>query len=139
MAPPRVTYAGGTLTAYLDGEAIATAAKTLATTTTGELYAARAPARRDRRLRRARGLPAALDAATIASHFAPPACPRAADRVAPKPTIEAPAAGATTTTRPQLKGRLGELPGDVQHVYVQADQGRHAVSSARAHRRNGAW
>ena len=65
-----VTYASGTLTAYLDGQLLASAAKTLATTNTGELLAARIPAGANVRYDELALYDRALDAATVAAHFA---------------------------------------------------------------------
>ena len=72
-----VTYAGTTLTAYLDGEALASAPKTFATTTTGELFAARIPAGANVVYDELAIYDKALDAATVQNHFAALRQPRA--------------------------------------------------------------
>ena len=134
-----LTYAGTTLTAYLDGEAIASAQKTLATTTTDAYYAALIPAGANVVYDELAIYDKALDAATIQNHFALSGNPAPADRKAPKPTIEAPVAGTTTTTRPVLKGRLGELPGDVQHVSLKVTKAGSTVVTRELDGSNGAW
>ncbi|WP_170179170.1 LamG-like jellyroll fold domain-containing protein [Solirubrobacter pauli] len=65
-----VTYDDGTITAYLDGAPLGTVARTLNTTTDGDLRAARAPAYAEARFDELALFPRALDAATVAAHFA---------------------------------------------------------------------
>ena len=65
-----VTYAGGTVTGYLDGKAFATADKTFATVDTGELLGARIPAGANVRYDDISLYGHALDASAIAAHFA---------------------------------------------------------------------
>ena len=65
-----VTVAGTTLTAYLDGQQVGSAEKTLATVNTGGLLAARIPAGANVRYDELALYDRALDAATVAAHFA---------------------------------------------------------------------
>src|SRR4051812_14422209 len=64
-----VSYRDGTLTAYLDGAAFATAPKRLATSTAGELLAARIPAGANVVYDDLAVYPTAMSAARIAAHF----------------------------------------------------------------------
>ena len=135
-----VTYADGTLQGYLDGEKLGgPQAATLNTATTGELIAARIAAGSTVYYDELAIYPKALSPAAIAAHFAASGNPPPEDKRAPKPTIDAPAAGATTTTRPKLSGRLGALPGDVQHVSLRLLAGTEVLQQRELDGTDGAW
>ena len=118
-----VTYADGTLTAYLDGAALGSATKTLATTTDGDLRAAQAPAYAQVRFDELALYPRALDAATVAAHFAAsgnalPAAPDATATVGQnRVTVRWPApTGGAPAGQLAIEHYLVEAPGLAQLV-----------------------
>ena len=131
-----LTYDGTALTFYLDGEAVASAPATLTNTAAGDLLAAHIPAGANVRYDELAVYDKVLDADTIAAHYALSGNPAPVDRRAPKPTIDP---LTTTTTRPQLSGRLGELPGDLPKATVKITKDGATVLQRDVSSVGGAW
>ncbi len=115
-----VTYKDGTVTAYLDGAPLGSAAKSLSTVNTGELLAARIPAGANVVYDDLAVYAKALDAATIAAHFTASgnAFPSAPEQ------LTADVSGNAVTASwvaPDVSAPAGQRP--IDHYVVEAWQG----------------